>query len=102
MLTQQRDPAKSNSIKLDYLGEPWEAMRGVSAKFHWEAWPSWVWSVGNLTANANQLIINYIVYIDLCEFGGPLWARVFLIPKLFIHFRFLVTEKVIKPHGEAK
>jgi len=22
---------------LDYLGEPWEAMRGVSAKFHWEA-----------------------------------------------------------------
>ena len=54
---------------------------------------------GQRKSTNNQL---YCIYIDLCEFWGPLWARVFLIPKLFIHFRFLVTEKVIKPHGEAK
>ena len=54
MLTQQTDPEKFSSIQIDCLGEPWEAMRVVPAKFHWEAWQRWVWYVWNLTPNPNQ------------------------------------------------
>ena len=57
MLTQQADPMKSSSIKIDCLGEPWEAMRVVPAKFYWEAWQRWVWYVWNLTPIPKSTIL---------------------------------------------